>query len=226
MSTGKRFTKAREYLGYERNEFAEKIGFKSHKIKDIEIDKQKVSPEIAEMMEKNFSISGWWLLSGKGEMLVNENNNLPSEPPTNLISISYFKDTYAAAGAGAINYDNAPIVMAFEKEFLKDQLGVTSFNHLHIINAIGDSMYPTIQTGELLFIYPFENENCQIKDKDIYVVNTPSGVLVKRIKIENPITKEYSLVSDNPKDKDIPLRGDELESCDIIGRVVGHFNKL
>lgn len=195
------------------------------RVKSLETGRVKeLTAMEANIMVKNFNLNIDWLLTGDGNILLSQNES--SEPPTNLISISYFKDTYAAAGAGALNYDDAPIVMAFEKEFLIEKLGITSFKHLHIINAIGNSMYPTIQTGELLFINPFENENFQIKDKDIYVINTANGVLVKRIKIEHPVNPVFTLISDNPEDPDIKLQGDEFKSCQILGRVVGHFNKL
>ena len=69
MNSATRFKIARDCLGFTQQELANKLGFKQFKIKDIETEKQKVSPEIAESMEKNFSINGWWLLTGKGEML-------------------------------------------------------------------------------------------------------------------------------------------------------------
>lgn len=235
MTTGKRLKKARDYVDLTQNEFAEQFGLKWDKIKNIETDKHKLTPEFADEIEQKYSISGWWLLTGKGEMLINSNisNLCVAEPKPNynaksnleLINISYFKDTYAAAGAGAINYETAPIVMSFDKEFLRVQLGITVFKHLHIIHAIGNSMHPTIQTGEMLFVNPFENEDFKIRDKDIYIISTPNGTLVKRIKI-HPIKPIYILVSDNPEDEDITLEGDDFTSCTVIGRVVGHFNKL
>jgi repressor LexA len=236
MTTGKRLKKARDYIDLTQNEFAEQFGLKWDKIKNIETEKHKLTPEFAEEIEQKYSISGWWLLTGKGEMLLKDNIldtlcvaesvvNYMSKTESNLIDISYFKDTYAAAGAGAINYDKAPVVMSFDKEFLRVQLGITVFKHLHIIHAIGNSMFPTIQTGEMLFINPFENENFKIRDKDIYVISTPNGTLVKRIKI-HPIKPIYILVSDNPEDDDITLEGDDFTACTVIGRVVGHFNKL
>lgn len=228
MTASKRLKKAREYTGLTQNDFAEQFGLKWDKIKNIETDKHKLTPEFAEEIEQKYSISGWWLLTGKGEMLLKDNNLVQKNETkldSNLVTISYFKDTYAAAGAGAINYDKAPKVMTFDKEFLRVQLGITVFKHLHIIHAIGNSMHPTIQTGEMLFINPFENEDFKIRDKDIYVINTPNGVLVKRIKI-HPIKPIYILVSDNPEDDDIILEGDEFNSCTVIGRVIGHFNKL
>lgn len=224
----KRFIEVREKLGFNKTEFADKLGLKSYNIRDMESGKQKIPVELAEVLEENFSINGWWLLTGKGEMLLNDNDKIlknEKKIASNLVNISYFKDTYAAAGAGAINYEKAPMVMAFDRDFLKVQLGITVFKHLHIIHAIGNSMYPTIQTGEMLFVNPFENEDLKIRDKDIYVINTPNGILVKRIKI-HPIKPIYILVSDNPEDEDITLEGDDLNSCTIIGRVIGHFNKL
>ena len=235
MTPAERFKEARNYINLTQKELGEKLGFQWHKIKDIEAGKLKVTPDIAEYLENYYSINGWWLLTGKGEMLINSNNSnlCVAEPKSNynaesnleLINISYFKDTYAAAGAGAINYETAPIVMSFDKEFLRVQLGITVFKHLHIIHAIGNSMHPTIQTGEMLFVNPFENEDFKIRDKDIYVINTPNGILVKRIKI-HPIKPIYVLVSDNPEDDDITLEGDDFKACTVIGRVVGHFNKL
>lgn len=228
MTAGKRLKKARDYVGLTQTEFAENFGLKWDKIKNIETETHKLSPDFAEKIEQKYSISGWWLLTGKGKMLLNGNDSIIKneiKQESNLVNISYFKDTYAAAGAGAINYEKAPMVMAFDKDFLKVQLGITVFKHLHIIHAIGNSMYPTIQTGEMLFVNPFENEDLKIRDKDIYVINTPNGILVKRIKI-HPIKPIYILVSDNPEDEDIILEGDDFNSCKIVGRVIGHFNKL
>lgn len=235
MTPAERFKEARNYITLTQKELGEKLGFQWHKIKDIEAGKLKVTPDIAEYLENYYSINGWWLLTGKGEMLINSNtsNLCVAEPKSNynaesnleLINISYFKDTYAAAGAGAINYENAPIVMSFDKEFLRVQLGITVFKHLHIIHAIGNSMHPTIQTGEMLFVNPFENEDFKIRDKDIYIISTPNGTLVKRIKI-HPIKPIFILISDNPEDEDIHLEGDDFTACTVIGRVVGHFNKL
>ena len=228
MTTGKRLKKARDYVDSTQNEFAEQFGLKWDKIKNIETDKHKLTPEFADEIEQKYSISGWWLLTGKGKMLLNDNNLVQQneiKSDSSLVNISYFKDTYAAAGTGALNFDKAPVVMSFDREFLRVQLGITVFKHLHIIHAIGNSMHPTIQTGEMLFVNPFENEDFKIRDKDIYIISTPNGTLVKRIKI-HPIKPIYILVSDNPEDDDITLEGDDFTACTVIGRVVGHFNKL
>jgi hypothetical protein len=45
-------------------------------IKNIESGQQKLNPELAEKFEETFGISGWWLLTGRGEMLTNNVNSI------------------------------------------------------------------------------------------------------------------------------------------------------
>lgn len=218
---GSRLNKALESIYGDKNnkEIASKYKITTQFIGQLK--KKKAINETISFICEQEMINLNWIQTGKGEMFLKDEKVSNS----NLIEITYFKDSYAAAGAGALNYDTAPVAMAFDVEFLKTQLGITTFKHIHIIKAIGNSMYPTINTGELLFINPFENENFHIRDKDIYIINTPNGTLVKRIKI-HPTKSIYTLVSDNIEDEDIVLEGDEFESCSIIGRVVGHFSGL
>lgn len=68
MRPGERIKKVREILGLTQEAFGERLGFKQAKIKDIEIGKQKVTPEIALDIEGKYSFSFRWLLTGQGEM--------------------------------------------------------------------------------------------------------------------------------------------------------------
>ncbi|MEO1927581.1 MAG: S24/S26 family peptidase, partial [Nautiliaceae bacterium] len=114
----------------------------------------------------------------------------------------------------------APKKLKFSKDFLRELLDVAIFQGIHIITAVGDSMNPTIESGDKLFILPFYAENNQIKEGGIYIIATPQGTLVKRI-YPNPFTNTYTLKSDNHHVADIVIQGDELDSTKIIGRVVG-----
>jgi len=143
----------------------------------------------------------------------------------NKIEIPYYPETFAAAGAGAYNYEEAPKSITFTKEFLENLLELTIFKGLHIINAIGDSMSPTIESGDKLFVLPFEVENCKVREGGIYVISCNFGVLVKRIYF-NPFKKELILKSDNKEIPDITISGDELDGCKIIGRVVGSIKRF
>jgi phage repressor protein C with HTH and peptisase S24 domain len=221
-------------------ELAITLNVAEYKIKDIESGKVKsFKAEYAETLEEKFSINGWWLLTGKGKMFltdikeikaiktIDENNNLVVESTynqENIVQIPYYKDTYAAAGDGAINYDESPIAMSFDIDFLRLHFNISSVKGLHIINSIGNSMMPTLKENELLFVNPFENE-VQLVDGGIYVIAHDNGTLVKRVN-HNPITMDIVLVSDNKSVDNIHITREEFKSCKIIGRVVGHFSGI
>lgn len=229
MNFGDRLIKAREMLGFNQVEFAEKIGTVAQSLTRYEKNKVKPSMEFVAKLTDLFKINSNWLLTGKGEMLLDAVNSHAKEPKehanVDIVEIPYFEETYGAMGVGGLSYDAQPTVMSFDSSFLKSVFGISNFKNLHIINAVGDSMAPTITSGELLLVNPFENENHTIKDQGVYVILSPQGILVKRIKI-HPIKKEWKLVSDNPNEEDLPLQEDEINHCTVIGRVVGHFDRI
>lgn len=197
---------------------AEILGVSLDRVKSIESGRvKKLHPEEVDALVKKFHLSPHWLLTGEGEMY--------KEPPAQqeehgFVEIPYYPEVFAAAGTGAYNYEIAPKKIRFPKEFLEEVLELTQFNGVHIVTAIGDSMSPTIENGDKLFVIPFERENSQIRDGGIYIISCLSGVLVKRVYV-NPFDNKMILKSDNPNIPDIEITGDELESCKIVGRVVG-----
>lgn len=220
----KRLEEARIYLGLSKTQLADGLGLKIHNIRDMETGKQKIGAEIATIMEEKFSINGWWLLTGKGKMLENESKST-NNVSNNLVELMYYEDILASAGGGAYNQSEATTLMAFDKTFLKQQFGLTSFNNIHIITSTGDSMEPTISAGELLFISPIENEANYIKEGGIYIIMCGDSVLLKRVS-KNNISKEITLISDNRIYPSQTIKIEDFESCKILGRVIGHFNGL
>ena len=73
MSAYKRFKEIRKELNLTQKEFSEKLGFKDKLSNMIEAGRQKVTPEIALKIEDKFGISGWWLLTGRGEKYLKNN---------------------------------------------------------------------------------------------------------------------------------------------------------
>lgn len=74
----------RDKFGFSQQDFADKLGEKRHKIADIETGKQKLPIEIAEKIEEIFHINPWWLLTGKGNILMSQEIPSPSEPANTL----------------------------------------------------------------------------------------------------------------------------------------------
>lgn len=147
---------------------------------------------------------------------------IPDE--SDMVDIPFLHDVFASAGGGAtIPNEVDSGVIKFSTSFLKDFLRIDRFKGIHLITATGNSMEPTIVPGELLMVNPYENEDCRIKDGAIYIIICSDSVYVKRV---YPSPKEMKLVSDNKDVDDIIIRSDDMDGCKIIGRVVGHFDKL
>ncbi len=218
-----------------RVELADMIGVSIKTMYNYENEITKISSEdlqkISNILNYNFMSSN---MSSKNNKYVKQSQNLSSNKPLNTpnlkmsqdtINIPYFEDTYASAGSGIINYDETPIVMSFDINFLRVFLKITgSLNNLHIINAKGDSMEPTINGGELLYINPYDNEQSVISGC-IYVINYDGDIFVKRVD-KNPVTKSLTLISDNPKYEPIKIEATDLINCKIIGRVVAHTSRI
>jgi len=232
MNAGQRLKQLRQNLGLTQKDFAEKLGFKWYKVKDMETGKQKITYETAKLIEKNFSINPDWLLTGEGEMYKQtENrvqkarellNNIENNHKTDVVNVPFYEDIYASAGAGAYNHYTKAELIPFSVTFLEKFLNIRNFNGIHIITAVGDSMTPTIEDNDKLFVLPIENENNIIKDGGVYVISTPFGVLVKRIYLY-PTKQEMILKSDNPNVKEEVIKGEMLKECKVIGRIVGIF---
>lgn len=174
----------------------------------------KMSPSQSDFVPK---------LSLSGNNLKESDKSRDNEEENEIISIPYFEDTYASAGDGVINYDEAPTTLDFNEIFLRGFLGIKGdLSCIHIINARGDSMQPTIDNGELLFVRAADGDG--VTSGNVYVINYCGDVFVKRLE-KNPITRAITLFSDNEKYEPIVIDGENLENCNIVGRVVAHIRK-
>ncbi len=221
MNPNERLKKARKHSGLTQEKFGGKLGLKQSQIKDIEIGKQKVSPELAESIEINFSICGWWLLTGRGEMLVQEVKNLPialekhPEDDENTVALNYYPDIVAAAGYGGINEIGLRAqVMRFDRRFLEQFLNVRRFDCIDIITVFGDSMEPYIHNGETVMI---ERHN-EAKNGETVIANVNGHIYIKRFHTD-PFGKWVKLISENNHYGDIELSGSDLECFSIVGIV-------
>lgn len=59
----------RNLNGISQAKLSKKLGIPSHKIKDVESGKTKISVEMAEIIEEKLNYSFRWILTGKGKMI-------------------------------------------------------------------------------------------------------------------------------------------------------------
>ncbi|MGE4517288.1 MAG: helix-turn-helix transcriptional regulator [Arcobacteraceae bacterium] len=218
MGAGKRLKEVRKYKGLTQHDFGELLGLKQTQIRDIESEKQQVNVDLAEKLEKNFYINGWWLLTGKGEMLINDEKNLPTVtntlPSTDVVAINFYPEVYAAAGYGAVNGDHAPKKLHISKIFLDEIINVKKYDKLDIIRVYGDSMEPYVSNGEYVII----EKNPDAKNGETIIASINGEVYIKRFKVD-PFKKWIKLTSDNSTYDDIHIEGDNLQLISIMGIV-------
>lgn len=158
-------------------------------------------------------VSVEWLATGEGSM-VPEHRTAPVGD--DYIALPRY-DVRAAAGGGAI-VEAEPVVdwIYFKRDWLRRTLGVSP-SELAIIEAVGDSMAPTIDDGDLLLVDVGEPK---LRGEGIYVIAVDDALVVKRIAIK--LGGGLVISSDNPHYHAThqELTRSELEFLRIIGRVV------
>ena len=201
-------------LGIEASNFTPTKGQKSVS-QSVSQYKEKMSPNSGNLSPN---------LSPSASNLKKSDKSYENEEENEIVAIPYFEDTYASAGDGVVDYDESPITLDFNEGFLRGFLGIKGdLGCTHIINARGDSMQPTIDNGELLFVSAI-NGGSGIISGYVYVVNYSGDIYVKRLE-RDPTTGAITLVSDNQNYRPIIIEGENLENCNIIGRVVAHIRK-
>lgn len=115
---------------------------------------------------------------------------------------------------------------AFRQDWLRRE-GLQQ-DHLVVVTAVGDSMEPTVEEGDILLVETFESlQNGAVKAEEfregppaegVYVVRVGSDLVVKRI--QTSWSGEVYLMSDNPGYKTMTVPADRVGELDLIGRVV------
>ena len=84
------------------------------------------------------------------------------------------------------------------------------------LNVIGDSMEPTLLNKEVIL---FDKNNIDISKGGIFIVSTNIGLLVKRVTLK--LDGSIELISDNKNYNSEIIQKSELDSIQILGKVVG-----
>jgi len=134
--------------------------------------------------------------------------------PSNLFYVPVI-DVEASAGHGSIVVNEAYTEksMVFDCHWLSKRN--LNKNNLVVITAKGDSMHPTILSGEPLVVDTSPLDNFV---DGIYVIDLDSHLLVKRL--QRQFTGGIKILSDNPAYEPQFVPQDSLDQLHIVGRVV------
>lgn len=149
---------------------------------------------------------------------------LYGQDPSSLVDstdrywIKYFPTITVSAGGGSFDGEED-----FEKLDLPDFFvniigGEENLKNVEAINVTGDSMEPTLNNGNIIFIDKTKNDT----SKDgIYAFVNENGLFVKRI--QKRVDGSLDIISDN---KEYPIQIVDRNNINILGKVVSSIGKV
>lgn len=223
---GDRVREIRSRLGLSQSALAKKANVSQaaiSKIENNETDNSKYIMQVAEALNASpeFLIHGdEYVRSRSGSLsdFIIIGGEKTGQPPSQneYILVPQF-DIYGSCGSGSI-IDAVEVKggLVFSREWIREQ-GLPNPDDLRVIYAKGDSMYPSIEDGQVLLVNPHESTP---KSNKVYFLSMGDQYYVKRL--VNMLT-HWVIRSDNP-DKiqypDITLSADDLmKKVSIEGRI-------
>lgn len=214
LAIGQRMKEARGVRSQES--LAEAVGVHANTIGKLERGKTSVDATLLVAIARATSASPAWLLLG--EPYPKSSSGMKIAPPA-LAGMGDFAmidayDIEASAGSG---------VMAREEEvigrfaFKRSWLGRKGLNpaSLVIVTAKGDSMEPTVRSGDILLV---DKNISRLASDGIYLIERDNEVYCKRL--QKLFNGGVSIMSDNSKYKPQELDQEGAERLHVTGRVV------
>jgi len=132
--------------------------------------------------------------------------------------IKYFPEVSVSAGGGA--YENHDDFESLEVPpyFISILGGKDNLKNIDAINVVGDSMEPTLNDDNIIFLDKTKNDCSR---DGIYAFTTVHGLFVKRI--QKRVDGHLDIISDN---KDYPSQVLNNSDIKIVGKVVSSFGTI
>jgi phage repressor protein C with HTH and peptisase S24 domain len=239
---GKRITLARERAGLSQTALGAAFKLTRSAVSQWESELTEPTPENLRGIAIRTGVDFDWLATGRGSPTADE---IPGEPTTPVHSDPDYVhrppggiielDVRAGLGGGGTvdqslvvrNGNHAdpikPESWRFPTSFVRNELR-RSEDRIRILETYGDSMSPTIQSGDRVII---DTDHRMPSPDGLYAIRDRFGsIVVKRLQVlrrgDPPIVK---IISDNPHHGEEEVSAEEIETA-IIGRVLWGLKRL
>lgn len=209
---------ARVGLGFGQAEAASKFGIPISTYRKYESGPSEPGADAVAGISRA-GINANWLLTGEGQMLLNQVSGTRTEYQVDLdkdyVSIPLY-DVHAAAGSGTlVDEEHVVDVLHFKQEWIRAELRASP-DDLYLIHVDGESMEPTLRPGDIILVD--NRDQSQARD-GIYVLRMNGTLLVKRLqRLPGGIIK---VTSDNAAYSPFEINAENAgDGFAIIGRVV------
>lgn len=132
--------------------------------------------------------------------------------------IRYYPEVNVSAGGGAYENDDSYESFEVPPYFIDSLGGKENLKNIDAINVVGDSMEPTLNSNNIIFI---DKTKKDVSRDGIYAFTTNHGLFVKRI--QRRVDGKLDVISDN---KDYPIQILEKKDLKIVGKVTSSFGMI
>ncbi|MFA9374463.1 S24 family peptidase [Poseidonibacter sp.] len=132
--------------------------------------------------------------------------------------IKYFPSVSVSAGGGAYESEDNFESLEIPPYFIHMLGGKDNLKNIDAINVVGDSMEPTLNNDNIIFIDKTKND---CNRDGIYAFTTEHGLFVKRI--QKKVDGNLDIISDN---KDYPSQILGVKDLKILGKVISSFGMV
>ena len=202
------------------NAFSKKVGISQQAISKI-IRGETLNPKNIVEIATALGVDVNWLKTGKGEPIA-QGSIISSLVSTDSDEHHRFRvdylDVQAAAGhSGIENADYPEVIQSiyFSKDGLLEIVGKSTNDGISLINVPTDSMVPTINKGDIVFVDTKVN---YYTGEGVYFFLLNCGAYIKRL-MKLP-TGVYRAISDNSVYPDFDISDELFDTAVIIGKFI------
>lgn len=223
-----RLNAAMSAAGISQGQLAEKVGISQPAIQKMTSGKTTGSRKMVELAHA-LGVRPEWLSSGVGEMRIDGNVPSAAQPVSETIDVFRVDvlDLKVSAGPGSFMISEFVEVLhaiEFTTEHARSLFGNRTQNDVKVMTVDGDSMCPTIQSGDRLF---FDVSVRNFKVDGVYAFVFGQHFHVKRLQMQG---LQLAVLSDNPAYKDWYVTEENQDQLYIMGKALIHesiaYNKL
>jgi len=168
-------------------------------------------------LAKSAGVSIEWLATGEGHMRLSAGETGQTQKTVEEAGLLLLPLFSTKAGAGPeqeIGSEKPVSLLAFREDWIRAELRRNPKN-LFLVTVEGDSMFPTLVSGEVVLV---DKSELEIGADAIYLLRMGSGVVVKRLQWSPD--GQLHILSDNPNFKPFVVDPSKSHEFQILGRVV------
>ncbi len=207
-------------------QFALQLGYVPQSLNEIKKGNRDVTIELCRKAIETFNINPSYLFTGEGDLFTYMNGDADSDTSCNDIPLLKEEIVYVPVAAQAGYGDNIqdPVMLGNFETFTLPNFRYQHNSH-RCFDVAGDSMEPTLYSGDKIVCSHLEQENWihGLKDNLVYVVITNCDVVVKRVLNRIKEAGRVELYSDNSYYEAYRLPVEEVKEVWVVKTKISPF---